>query len=245
MSRRKAAYCAVVSLLLAMTVFACQGGMDGVLGQVARELQASQGLGQSDIVAGLKEALRVGTENAVDVTSKLNGYYSNPEIKIPLPENVRKVENVLRMAGLGQQVTSFEQSMNRAAERAAPEAKALFVGAIKQMTFADAKKILNGRENEATLFFKDKTYHALGQRFQPLVHDAMAEVGVTRYYQTLEDKIRVLPVKGLMDVDLDQYVTDKALDGLFVMLAQEEAKIRTDPAARVTDILKKVFGSQQ
>ncbi|WP_054031855.1 DUF4197 domain-containing protein [Desulfatitalea tepidiphila] len=245
MSRRKAAYCAVVSLLLAMTVFACQGGMDGVLGQVARELQASQGLGQSDIVAGLKEALRVGTENAVDVTSKLNGYYSNPEIKIPLPENVRKVENVLRMAGLGQQVTSFEQSMNRAAERAAPEAKALFVGAIKQMTFADAKKILNGRENEATLFFKDKTYHALGQRFQPLVHDAMAEVGVTRYYQTLEDKIRVLPVKGLMDVDLDQYVTDKALDGLFVMLAQEEAKIRTDPAARVTDILKKVFGSQR
>ena len=245
MSRRKAAYCAVVSLLLAMTVFACQGGMDGVLGQVARELQASQGLGQSDIVAGLKEALLVGTENAVDVTSKLNGYYSNPEIKIPLPENVRKVENVLRMAGLGQQVTSFEQSMNRAAERAAPEAKALFVGAIKQMTFADAKKILNGRENEATLFFKDKTYHALGQRFQPLVHDAMAEVGVTRYYQTLEDKIRVLPVKGLMDVDLDQYVTDKALDGLFVMLAQEEAKIRTDPAARVTDILKKVFGSQR
>ena len=245
MSRRKAAYCAVASLLLAMTVFACQGGMDGVLGQVARELQASQGLGQSDIVAGLKEALRVGTENAVNVTSKLNGYYSNPEIKIPLPENVRKVENVLRMAGLGQQVTSFEQSMNRAAERAAPEAKALFVGAIKQMTFADAKKILNGRENEATLFFKDKTYHALGQRFQPLVHDAMAEVGVTRYYQTLEDKIRVLPVKGLMDVDLDQYVTDKALDGLFVMLAQEEAKIRTDPAARVTDILKKVFGSQR
>lgn len=245
MSRRKAAYCAVVSLLLAMAVFACQGGMDGVLGQVARELQASQGLGQSDIVAGLKEALRVGTENAVDVTSKLNGYYSNPEIKIPLPENVRKVENVLRMAGMGEQVTSFEQSMNRAAERAAPEAKALFVGAIKQMTFADAKKILNGRENEATLFFKDKTYNALGQRFEPLVHNAMAEVGVTRYYQTLEDKIRVLPVKSLMDFNLDQYVTGKALDGLFVMLAQEEAKIRTDPAARVTDILKKVFGSQQ
>jgi hypothetical protein len=245
MSRRKAAYGAVVSLLLAVTVFACQGGMDGVLGQVARELQASQGLGQSDIVAGLKEALRVGTENAVDVTSKFNGYYSNPEIKIPLPENLRKVDNVLRMAGMGQQVTSFEQSMNRAAERAAPEAKALFVGAIKQMTFADAKKILNGRENEATLFFKDKTYHALGQRFEPLVHNAMAEVGVTRSYQTLEDKIRVLPVKGLMDFNLDQYVTDKALDGLFVMLAQEEAKIRTDPAARVTDILKKVFGSQQ
>jgi len=245
MSRRKSAYCAMVSLLLAVTVFACQGGMDGVLGQVARELQANQGTGQSDIVAGLKEALRVGTENAVDVTSKLNGYYSNPEIKIPLPENVRKVENVLRMAGMGQQVTSFEQSMNRAAERAAPEAKALFVGAIKQMTFADAKKILNGRENEATLFFKGKTYDALGRRFQPLVHNAMAEVGVTRYYQTLEDKIRVLPVKGLMDFNLDQYVTDKALDGLFVMLAREEAKIRTDPAARVTDILKKVFGSQQ
>jgi len=245
MSRGKTAYGVAISLLLAMAAYACQGGMDGVLGQVVQGLQANQGLGQSDIVAGLKEALRVGTENTVDATSKLNGYYSNPQIKIPLPENIRKVENVLRMAGLGQQVDSFEQSMNRAAERAAPEAKALFVGAIKQMTFADAKKILNGRENEATLFFKVKTYDALGRRFQPLVHNAMAEVGVTRYYQTLEDKIRILPVKSLMDFNLDQYVTDKALDGLFVMLAQEEAKIRTDPAARVTDILRKVFGSQQ
>ena len=243
MAVRKGVGCVAVSLVLFSFVFACQGGVNDVLNQVAKELQTSQGLSLGDIVAGLKEALQVGTENTVNITSKLNGYYNNPQIKIPLPENVRKVEDLLRMAGLGDQVTAFEKSMNRAAERAAPAAKELFFGAIKQMTFADAKKILNGGENEATLYFKSKTYTPLTQRFEPLVHGAMSEVGVTRYYQNLEKKIRVLPVKGLLDFNLDQYVTSKALDGLFYMLAQEEAKIRRDPAARVTDLLKRVFSS--
>ncbi len=225
-----------------MAFWACQGSMDDVLNQVARELQSDQGLRYSDIVAGLKEALEVGTGNAVSFTSKLNGYYKNPQIKIPLPEEVRKYEEILKMAGFGSQLTAFEKSMNRAAEKAAPEAKALFFGAIKQMTFTDAKKILEGRENEATLFFKDKTYLPLTNKFKPLVHGAMAEVGVTHAYQKLEDKIDALPVGGLFNFDLDTYVTEKALDGLFHVLAQEEAKIRQDPAARVTELLKKVFG---
>ena len=113
------------------------------------------------------------------------------------------------------------------------------------MTFADAKQILHGRENEATLYFKRKTYEPLAQRFQPLVHRAMAEVGVTRSYQEVARAVRSLPVGGLADVDLDHYVTGKALDGLFFMLAQEERKIRQNPAARVTDLLQKVFGSSR
>jgi len=144
---------------------------------------------------------------------------------------------------MGAQVDAFELSMNRAAERAAPEAKALFVETIKQMTFADARQILNGRENEATLYFKDKTYQSLSQRFKPLVHTAMSEVGVTHYYQRMTAGLSGLAVGD--SLDLDRYVTGKALDGLFVMLAQEEAKIRNDPAARVTDLLKHVFGGSR
>jgi hypothetical protein len=136
-------------------------------------------------------------------------------------------------------VDAFELSMNRAAERAAPEARALFVQTIKQMSFADARKILNGRDNEATLYFRDKTYLHLTQRFKPLVHAAMSEVGVTSAYQKLTAGLSGLRTSDALD--LDQYVTVKALDGLFFMLAQEEARIRSDPAARVTDLLKRVF----
>ncbi len=233
-----------LSILLLGTFWACQGGLGGVMDQVAQQMQSDQPLTQNEIIAGLKQALEVGTGNAVALTSKTDGYFKNPQIKIPLPEQVRKAEDLLRTVGLGDQVTAFEKSMNRAAERAAPEAKALFVTAIKQMTFADAKKILQGRENEATLYFEEKTSAPLAQRFKPIVHSAMSEVGVTRYYQSIESKLRVLPLGGSLNLDLDQYVTGKALDGLFFMVAQEEAKIRKDPAARVTELLKRVFGAQ-
>jgi Protein of unknown function (DUF4197) len=222
-----------------------RAGWGRFLERLTDQLQpAEQGLSQSDIVAGLREALKIGTDNAVRLTSKLGGYYKNPQIKIPLPERVQKVEKVLRLAGLGDQVTDFELSMNRAAEKAAPAAKQLFVDAIARMTFADARQILKGRANEATLYFKAKTYNPLEQRFKPLVHAAMAEVGITRSYQKLDAAIQALPLGDAIDVDLDQYVTAKALDGLFLVLSQEESAIRRDPAARVTDLLKKVFATQ-
>lgn len=237
--------CLTMVTALTLAVCACQGSMNDIFNQVAKEMQSSQGLSQSEIVAGLKQALEVGTGNAVNLTGKLNGYYSNPQIKIPLPESYREVENLLRLAGLERYVTDFERSMNRAAEKAAPEAKALFFQAIKQMSFDDAKRILYGKENEATLYFKEKTYAPLTQRFEPLVHEAMNDVGVTRYYQTIENKVRNLPVGNALKFDLDQYVTTRALDGLFLVLAQEEAKIREDPAARVTELLRRVFGATQ
>ena len=195
-----------------------------------------------DIVRGLKEALHIGTGNAVAVTSAVDGYYKDSRIKIPLPASVEKVRTLLDMAGYGSLVDEFELSMNRAAERAAPEAKALFWDSIKDMGFSDATKILKGRDNEATLYFKDKTMGRLQELFSPLVHESMSRVGATRTYQQLSERVSAIPFAGKLTFDLDRYVTDGALEGLFFMLAEEERKIRRNPAARVTDILKKVFG---
>lgn len=202
-------------------------------------------LSEGKIIQGLKEALEIGTTNAVETVSKVHGYYKNPNIKIPLPGPVKKVERVLRGVGYGPQVDAFVLSMNRAAEKAAPEAKALFWDTIKEMSFADARKILNGRDNEATLYFKEKTQDSLTQTFKPIVHTAMSEVGVTRSYQALDAKVRSIPFADNLSFDLDKYVTSRALDGLFFMLAEEERKIRQNPSARVTDLLKEVFGSKR
>jgi hypothetical protein len=201
-------------------------------------------LSESKIIQGLKEALQIGTGNAVQNVSQVDGYYKNPGIRIPLPENVQKVEKILRAVGYGPKVDAFELSMNRAAERAAPEAKSLFIDSIKQMTFSDAKKILQGRDNEATLYFEDKTRGRLSELFKPIVNTAMSEVGVTRWYQELDTKVRSIPFAESMSFDLDEYVTGKGLDGLFFMVAGEERKIRQNPAARVTDLLKEVFGGK-
>lgn len=203
-----------------------------------------QGLTENKIVEGLKEALRIGSENAVSIVSQPNGYFNNPKIKIPLPSPVQKIEKLIRVSGYGSLVDSFELSMNRAAEKAAPQAKSLFWEAVKQMSFDDARKILNGRDNEATLYFKEKTYDRLDGIFKPIIHESMAQVGATRRYQDLETKIRGIPFTELISFDLDQYVTGKALDGLFLMVAEEERKIRENPSARVTDLLKEVFGKK-
>ncbi len=199
-------------------------------------------LSEEKIVQGLKEALEVGVKNAVGKVSQSDGYYGNPMIRIFLPESVRKAEKLLRTVGYGSQVEAFELSMNRAAEKAAPAAKEMFWETIKGMSFDDARKILNGRENEASLYFKEKTWNGLTKSFKPIVHETMSAVGVTRQYQELESKVTSLPFGDRFGLDLDQYVTEGGLNGLFVMLAEEEKKIRQNPAARVTDLLKQVFG---
>jgi hypothetical protein len=234
---------AAISLIFCVHSGHSAGWGDMVKG--AQDILGSKGgLSNDEIIQGLKEALQVGTENAVKLVSKADGYYQNPDIKIPLPESVQKVEKILRATGYGEKVDSFELSMNRAAERAAPEAKSIFGNAITQMTFDDAKKILNGRDNEATLYFEDKTSNRLQEVFKPIVKDAMGEVGVTQSFQDLNAKAKSMPFGKSLSFDLDQYVTDGALKGLFKMLAEEEKRIRTEPAARVTDLLKKVFAGQ-
>jgi hypothetical protein len=219
------------------------GGWTDVLKNTLGSVSGGNQLDQSEIIDGLKEALQVGTTQAVQLAGQENGYFGNPNIKIPLPESIAKTETLVRAAGMGDQLDAFVLSMNRAAESAAPEARSIFGDAIKQMQFDDAKRILNGRDNEATLYFQDKTTGQLTSVFKPLVHQAMEEVGVTQQYHTLQTETKAIPFLSDWMVDLDDYVTSEALKGLFVLVAEEEAKIRQDPAARVTDLLKKVFAT--
>ena len=202
----------------------------------------SRGLSDAKIGSGLKEALKIGTESAVKFTGKLDGYFMNQAIKLLMPEKLQAMEKTLRAVGLGPQVDEFVLSMNRAAERAAPAAKQIFWDAIGEMTFQDAKKILSGNETAATDYFKAKTTDNLTTAFKPIVDKATNEVGVTRQYKELVGRFQSIPFVKTETVDIDQYVTTKALDGLFYVVAQEEKKIRTDPAARVTDLLKEMFG---
>lgn len=219
-------------------------GLQDMLKDATKFLGGEKGLSEDEIVSGLKQALEIGTSNAVQTVGRTDGYLKNPEIRIPLPEHVGKAEKILRATGFGSQVDQFELSMNRAAERAAPEAKAIFWDAIKQMSFTDARQILDGPDDAATRYFQDNTSDRLQKIFKPITHEAMSEVGVTRQYQSLDAKIRTVPFADQASFDLDQYVTEKSLSGLFLMLAAEEKKIRQDPAARVTDLLKKVFANQ-
>lgn len=229
-------------VFLAVPVAPTYGGFGNFLKDVQKAIGGKKPLSEAEIIQGLKEALRIGTAKAIEKVSKVNGYYGNAKIRIPLPSNIQRVEKLLRTGGYGEKLQAFELSMNRAAERAAPQAKTIFVDAAKQMSFSDARKILKGRENEATLYFKGKTSSTLHKMFKPIVHNAMSQVGVTRRYQDLDAKVRTIPFAKRLSLDLDQYVTERALDGLFLMLAEEEAKIRRDPKARVTDLLKRVFG---
>ena len=242
--KRPARTLCLLALLAALSLPApLEAGWNDLIKDLGRVLEPGA-LSGDKIVQGLKEALEVGAGNAVSLVSKTNGYYGNPDIRIPLPGSVQKVERIARAAGYGSTVDAFHQSMNRAAEQAAPRAKELFWEAVRGMTFDDARDILEGPDNAATAYLRDKTGARLAEMFKPVVHDTMSRVEVTRQYQDLTSRISSLPFVGqLGNLDLDGYVTDRALDGLFYMLAEEEKKIRTDPAARVTDLLKEVFGN--
>ncbi len=194
------------------------------------------------VASGLKEALSVGTKNAVGLLSKKDGYFGNEAVKILLPENIRRVGDALRMAGYQKEVDAFILSMNRAAEKAAPKAADIFAGAIQSMSIDDAQKILGGGNTAATEYFKSKTSTQLFDAFKPDISQSMNEVGVTKAYKAMTDRYAtMMPFAKVDSLDLDKYVTNKSLDGLFTMVGQEEAKIRTNPAARTTELLKKVF----
>ena len=194
------------------------------------------------IGAALKQALQVGTENAVKLTGKTDGYFSNKVIKILMPDRLRTVERGLRTAGYGSKVDELVLSMNRAAERAAPAGKKIFWDAIGEMTIDDAQRILNGTPTAATDYFKSKTSTSLRITFRPIVEKAMNDVGTVRQYNDLLGQAKAIPFLKTEEYELDRYVVGKALDGLFYVVGEEERKIRSDPSARVTDLLKEVFG---
>lgn len=213
------------------------------LGRILRGLGLGQpgGLNDAKIASGLKEALQIGTQNAVNLTGRLDGYFRNEVIKILMPEKLQTLEKGLRLVGYGPRVDEFVLSMNRAAERAAPRAKAIFWDAIGEMSFEDARKILNGGDTAATDYFQDKTTDRLAAAFRPVVDKVMNEVGVTRRYKELIGRYEAIPFVTSERFDIDQYVVTKALDGLFYVVGEEERKIRTNPTARVTDLLQEVF----
>jgi hypothetical protein len=200
------------------------------------------GLSDVKIGSGLKEALKVGTGNAVNLTGRTDGYFMNEAIKILMPKGLRSLEKPLRLVGYGPQIDEFVLSMNRAAEKAAPFAKEIFWDAVGAMTFDDARKILSGGDTAATDYFKEKTSDKLGHAFRPVVETAMNDVGVTRRYKDLVGRYESIPFSKNVVFDIDDYVVKQAMGGLFYVVGQEEKKIRTNPAARVTDLLKEVFG---
>lgn len=238
----KRSLCLLMFLTMVLVLPAHAGLMDDLIKGAG--LGQKSGPGNDQIIAGLKEALSIGTGNAVTSTSKTNGYFGNQAIKILMPEKIQKVAGVLGRVGYQKEVDDFVLSMNRAAEKAAPRAKAIFIDAIHRMTVEDARKILDGGDTAATDYFKAKTSEKLYEAFQPIVSSSMNEVGTTRSYKEMMGKYTALPFASAESLDLDRYVTNKSLDGLFYLVGQEEIKIRKDPAARVTDLLKSVFGGE-
>lgn len=200
-------------------------------------------LSNDEVVSGLKEALQVGTKKAVEKVSVADGFYKNPSIKIPFPPEAKKMESRLRQLGMGTQVDKFTETLNRAAEDAAAGVTPVFLAAITGMTLTDGMGILKGSDDAATNYLRQKTTAELSAKIKPIIVESLKKVQVTKYWNPLASKYNALPGVQKVNPDLEQYVTEKALDGLFLMLAKEELNIRKDPLARVTDVLKKVFGS--
>jgi hypothetical protein len=200
-------------------------------------------LSNKDAVAGLKEALIRGSRLAADALGKPDGFLGNPKVKIPLPQNLQRLEGVMRTVGMGDQADELVTTMNRAAEAAVPEAKSLLVTAVKKMTVEDAKGILSGGDNAATEYFRKTTSDALTARFLPIVKKATAKVKLAETYNNFAGQAADFGILDKKDANLDSYVTQKALDGLFLMMAEEEKTIRANPASAAKDIVKKVFGA--
>ena len=196
-----------------------------------------------DAVAGLKQALTNGAQAAVAKLGKENGFLDDPRIKIPLPSSMKSAEAVMRSIGASKQVDDLVLRMNRAAEAAVPQAKSLLVDAAKKMTVQDAKGILTGGEDSATQYFKRNTSEPLAQKFKPIVKKAMAKVKLAEAYNEIAASGAKLGLVKEEDAHLEEYVTRRALDGLFVGIADEEKKIRQNPAAAASSIVKKVFGA--
>jgi hypothetical protein len=203
----------------------------------------TKGLTEKDAADGIREALVNGTGESVKLVSVVDGYWANPEIKIPFPPEAKEMESKLRAMGMSKKVDEFNVSMNRAAEKAANEAKTIFIAAIKGMTVKDAINIVKGSDNAATTYLKNTTSPELVARFQPIIKTSLDNVNATKYWSDLITIYNKIPLVKKMNPDLTQYVTSMAIDGLFIMIAKEELKIRKDPMARTSELLKKVFGN--
>jgi hypothetical protein len=230
----------LVSILFAVFFISCN------LSDIEKALTMTgtgSGLTEQDAASGIREALLQGTSHGVQILSKTDGYFGNSLIKIPFPPEASSIEKSLRSIGLDKQVNQVVLSLNRAAENAAQEAKPIFVAAIKKMTIADAISIVRGSNDAATIYLKKSTTIELSNKFQPVIKSSLDKVNATKYWTNVITTYNTIPLVEPINPNLTEYVTNKALDGLFLMIAKEELAIRKDPVARTTEILKKVFGN--
>ena len=232
----------IVAMVWVFTSCASQAQFN--LGKILDKVKSPSGsLSEGDIVSGLKEALNIGISNGSAEASKTDGYFKNELIKIIVPPEAQKVATTLRKMGLGAEVDKFTLSLNRAAEDAAKKSKPIFVKAITSMTITDALGILKGQDDAATVYLKKTTNGELYKTFFPVVDSTLQLNKATQYYADLVNTYNKIPLVKKVDPNLKEYATQKTIDGLYILIAQEEKKIRKDPGARVTQILKNVFGS--
>lgn len=238
----------IIAALFIINVFSInetQAGWKDFLDEVKSNVKSldKNKLSTDEIIEGLKEALRVGSKKSISILGQQDGFYKDQSVKIPMPEKLQKVERLLRKIGQKKLAEKFVKTMNRAAEKSVQSTLEIFVSAIKQMTLKDAMDIYKGREDEATRFFRKVKGLEIHDTIHPIVREATQQTGVTSTYKEITGKIRMLSPMLANDMpDIDNYVTEKTMDGIFHKLAKEEALIRKNPAARTTDILKKVFG---
>ena len=247
-----------IIMLSAILLFDCNAHAQGIFGKINKALgkdsskltsitkgtsSSGKGLSNDDIVSGLKDALRVATDTTTKTLGAAGGYFKNQAIKILMPPEAVKVEKTLRTIGAGSLVDKAIASMNSAAENAAGDVGEIFLTAIKQMTLADGLTILRGGDHAATDFLKRTTTSILTERMRPVIQSSLAKVNADKYWKDVFSKYNLLSSQKV-NTDLTEYVTGKALDGMFYNISLQEQKIRKDPAAQVTDILKKVFGGK-
>ncbi|CAG5016352.1 hypothetical protein DYBT9275_05537 [Dyadobacter sp. CECT 9275] len=232
-----------VVFLITFSGCASQAQFSSGLGKILSGVQKSGGsLSEADVVEGLKEALTVGVSNGSAEASKVDGFFKNELIKIAVPPEAQKVAETLRKMGLGDEVDKFTLALNRAAEDAAKKSKPIFVKAVTSMTITDALGILKGQDDAATQYLRKTTNQDLFNTFFPVVDSTLKQNKATQYYADIVNTYNQIPLVKKVNPNLKEYATQKTIDGLYLLIAQEEKKIREDPVARVSDLLKKVFG---
>ncbi|MFP5079084.1 DUF4197 domain-containing protein [Pedobacter sp. JCM 36344] len=231
----------LLSLILLTFLSSCDVQSQAQLGNIIKQLPIGNPT-TTEIGLGLKQALEIGTTNGANELSAKDGFLGNLAVKVLFPPEAQKVEKTLRTIGLGSLADNVILTINRAAEDAAKEAKPIFISAIKQMTIADATNILLGKEDAATTYFKRATTAQLMEKFRPVITTSLAKVGATKYWSDAANQYNKIPLVNPISTDLSSYVAQKAIDGMFIQVAQEELKIRDNIGARSTTLLQRVFG---
>ena len=233
----------IISLIFCVCFFSSSAQIN-LLRKAAKEANnvvSGQKLSEKEIVKGLKEALNIGGNNATKSASRKGGFYKNPQIKIPFPPEAKKMKITLIKAGMKPQIDAFEQSLNNAAELASKEVQEIIFIAISEMSIQDAVSILRGDDNAATTYLRQQTERQLYSKFKPIIKNAIAQVKVTKHWNLLVKRYNTLPLTKVVNPDLEDYVTQETIDGLFMLIAQEEKNIRENTKARVSELLQKVF----